>query len=167
MAEIAVFWILPAAFLLAAFTDITRYTIPNWLTGAIALAFPVVALLAGLPPLVILLHFGVALFALGMGMIFFALRWLGGGDAKLVAAAALWAGPGAVWVFVLAAAIAGGALTLSLLFFRKLPLPEFMATRKWIARLHDHEAGVPYGAALAAGAIYTLPFMALSRFLGT
>lgn len=166
MAEFAVFWILPAAFLLAALTDITRYTIPNWLTGAIALAFPLVALLAGLPPLVILLHVGVGIFALGMGMVFFALGWLGGGDAKLVAAAALWAGPGAVWVFVLAAALAGGAVTLALLFFRKLPLPESLASQKWIARLHDHEAGVPYGAALAAGALYALPFMTLSQALG-
>ena len=133
MVEVAVFWVLPAAFLVAAFTDITRYKIPNWLTGAIALAFPVVALLAGLPPLVILLHFGVGVFALGMGMVLFALRWLGGGDAKLIAAAALWAGPGAVWVFVLAAALAGGALTLGLLFFRKLPLPQFLASQEWIA----------------------------------
>lgn len=167
MAELAVFWILPAAFLLAGITDITRYTIPNWLTGAIALTFPVVALLAGVPPIVILLHIGVGIFALGMGMMFFALGWLGGGDAKLVAAAALWAGPGAVWVFVLAAAVAGGVLTASIIFFRKLPLPEILATRQWIARLHDHEEGVPYGAALAAGALYALPFMTLTRALGT
>jgi len=165
MAEVAVFWILPAAFLLAAFTDLTNYTIPNWLTGAIALAFPVVAVLAGVPPLTILTHFGVGIFALGLGMVLFALRWLGGGDAKLIAAVALWAGPGAVWVFVLAAALAGGVLTLSLLFFRKLPLPGFMASTKWIARLHDHKAGVPYGAALGAGALYALPFMTLSQLL--
>ncbi len=166
MAELAVFWILPAAFLLAALTDLTRYTIPNWLTGAIALAFPFVAVFAGLPALTILTHFGVGIFALGLGMMFFALRWLGGGDAKLIAAVALWAGPGAVWVFVIAAALAGGALTLGLLFFRKLPLPEFMASSTWVARLHDHRSGVPYGAALAAGAIYALPFMTLSITLG-
>jgi len=165
MAELAVFWILPAAFLVAAFTDITRYTIPNWLTGAIALAFPLVALWAGIPPLVILVHIGVGIFALGMGMMFFALGWLGGGDAKLIAAAALWAGPTGVWIFALAAALAGGALTLGLLFFRKLPLPPKFAAQSWIARLHDHEAGIPYGAALAAGAIYALPFMTLSQAL--
>lgn len=165
MAEFAVFWILPAAFILAAITDLTRYTIPNWLTGAIALAFPVVALFAGLAPLTILTHLGVGVFALGMGMMLFALRWVGGGDAKLIAAVALWAGPGAVWVFVLAAAIAGGALTIGLLFFRKLPLPGFMAASSWIARLHNHGSDVPYGVALAAGAIYALPFMTLSLTL--
>lgn len=165
MAEVAVFWILPAAFLVAAFSDVTRYTIPNWLTAGIALAFPLVALWAGLPPLVILVHIGVGIFALGLGMMLFALGWLGGGDAKLVAAAALWAGPTAVWVFALAAALAGGALTLFLLFFRKLPLPGGLASKDWIARLHDHEAGIPYGVALAAGAIYALPFMTLSQAL--
>jgi len=165
MAEVAVFWILPAAFLVAAFSDITRYTIPNWLTGAIALLFPLVALWASLAPLAILVHIGVGIFALGLGMMFFALGWLGGGDAKLIAAAALWAGPTGVWVFLLAAALAGGALTLALLFFRKLPLPEKLIAQPWIARLHDHEAGIPYGAALAAGALYALPFMTLSQAL--
>jgi len=165
MAQIAVFWILPAAFLLAALSDVTRYTIPNWLTGAIALAFPLVAVWAGLPPVVILIHIGVGIFALGMGMFFFALGWLGGGDAKLVAGAALWAGPTGVWIFALAAALAGGALTLFLLFFRKLPLPPVLAAQAWIARLHDHEAGIPYGVALAAGALYALPFMTLSQAL--
>jgi prepilin peptidase CpaA len=165
MAEFAVFWILPAAFLLAALLDITRYTIPNWLTAGIALAFPLIAVWAGLPPTLILIHVGVGIFALGLGMMMFALGWLGGGDAKLVAAVALWAGPTAVWVFALVAALAGGALTLFLLFFRKLPLPGSLASQKWIARLHDQEAGIPYGVALAAGALYALPFMSLSQAL--
>ncbi len=167
MAEIAVFWILPAAFLVAAFTDITRFTIPNWLTSVIALFFLPVALWAGIEPIVIIVHLGVGIFALGMGMMFFAFGWLGGGDAKLVAAAALWAGPTAVWIFVLAAALFGGALTMALIFFRKLPLPEFFAAQPWIARLHDHEAGIPYGVALSAGALYALPFMTLSQALAT
>jgi len=165
MAEVAVFWILPAAFLVAAFLDITRYTIPNWLTAGIALAFPLVALWAGLPPMVILVHLGVGIFALGLGMMFFALGWLGGGDAKLVAGAALWAGPTAVWAFALTAALAGGVLTVFLIFFRKLPLPPFLASQKWIARLHDHNGDIPYGVALAAGAIYALPLMTLSQAL--
>jgi len=165
MAEIAVFWILPAAFLLAAITDFTHYKIPNWLTGAIALAFPVVALLIGIAPLAILTHFGVGIFALGIGMMFFAMGWMGGGDAKLIAAVALWAGPQAIWIFALAAAVAGGGLTLGLLFFRKLPLPVFMASSNWIAKLHDRDSDVPYGAALAAGALYALPYMTLSEFL--
>jgi len=165
MAEVAVFWILPTAFLAAAFSDLTSFTIPNWLTGAIALAFPLVALWAGIPPIAILVHLGVGIFALGMGMMFFAFGWLGGGDAKLIAGAALWAGPTGVWIFALAAALAGGALTLGLLFFRKLPLPPFFASRTWIAKLHDQEAGITYGVALAAGALYALPFMTLSQAL--
>lgn len=166
MAETAVFILLPAAFLLAAFSDLTRYTIPNWLTAGIALFFIPAALFAGLPPMAILVHVGMGIVALGLGMMLFALRWLGGGDAKLVAAAALWAGPGSFWVFLLAAALAGGALTLGLLFFRKLPLPPFLAAREWVARLHDPKAGVPYGVALAAGAFYVFPTMTLTQMLG-
>ncbi len=167
MTEFAVFLLLPAAFLLAAFSDLTRYTIPNWLTGAIALSFIPVALFAGLAPLAILIHLGVGFVALGIAMMLYAMRWLGGGDAKLIAAAALWAGPTAFWVFLLAAALAGGALTLGLLFFRKLPLPPLFASREWIARLHDPKEGVPYGVALSAGAFYAFPYMTLSQMLGS
>ena len=167
MAELAVFWILPAAFLVAAISDVTRFTIPNWLTGAIALLFPVIALWVGIPPMAILVHLGVGIFALGMGMMFFALGWLGGGDAKLIAAAALWFGPTAVWIFVLMAAVAGGALTLALIFFRRVPLPQKFIAQPWIARLHDHKGDIPYGVALAVGALYALPFMTLSQALAS
>jgi prepilin peptidase CpaA len=44
-------------------------------------------------------------------------------------------------------------LTLALLSFRSLPLPGVLARRNWVMRLHNPAAGVPYGVALAAGAL--------------
>jgi prepilin peptidase CpaA len=46
---------------------------------------------------------------------------------------------------------------LLLVQFRKLPLPDFLARQKWLLRLHDADAGVPYGIALAAAALIVYP----------
>ena len=40
---------------------------------------------------------------------------------------------------------------------RRLPLPRLLARQAWILRLHDEKAGIPYGVALAAGALVILP----------
>ena len=57
----------------------------------------------------------------------------------------------------LVATVLGGVLTLALLGLRRLPLPAVFARQAWIIRLHDADAGVPYGVALAAGAFVVLP----------
>ena len=53
----------------------------------------------------------------------FAMGWVGGGDAKVAAAAALWFGFGHLLNYLLYASLFGGALTLLLLQFRQWPLP--------------------------------------------
>ena len=58
---------------------------------------------------------------------------------------------------LLMAALAGGALTLALLALRQLPLPAFALRWPWLARLHDHRTGVPYGIALAGAALAVYP----------
>jgi prepilin peptidase CpaA len=50
-----------------------------------------------------------------------------------------------------------------LLGFRHLPLPQFFARQAWLAKLHDHRAGVPYGVALASGAFAVLPYTDVFR----
>jgi prepilin peptidase CpaA len=55
------------------------------------------------------------------------------------------------------ASLLGGALTLLILQFRKLPLPTFLARQQWITRLHETGGGVPYGIALAAAALLIYP----------
>ena len=84
--------IFPVLVITAALRDVTSYTIPNWISLALVAAFPVTALALGLPLNVIGLNLGVGATALAAGMGMFALGWIGGGDAKLLAAAALWIG---------------------------------------------------------------------------
>src|SRR5687767_13518584 len=104
--------IFPALMAFAAASDLFTMRIPNWLTAALALAFPLNALLVGFDWPLIGTHLGVGLMMLVIGMVMFAAGWLGGGDAKLLAAIAVWFGPSSVLVeFLLIAALAGGALT--------------------------------------------------------
>ena len=53
--------------------------------------------------------------------------------------------------------LAGGALTLAILFARRLPLPPLLSSQAWIARLHNAKTGIPYGIALALGGLAVYP----------
>jgi prepilin peptidase CpaA len=91
---------------------------------------------------------GFALFAHGLA---------GGGDAKLAAAIALWFGFDRLVDYALLSGLLGGALTLAILMFRLLPLPHWLARQNWVAQIHQLDAGVPYGIALAAAALAIYP----------
>ena len=93
-----------------------------------------------------------------VGFTLFALGYIGGGDAKLFAAVALWLGfDRDLMNYMLIASLLGGALTLALLALRRVPLPALLTGQSWLLRLHDDRAGIPYGVALAAGAFLVLP----------
>lgn len=146
--------VFPLLVIVAALKDVTTMTIPNWLCGALALSFLPAALASGLPLSVVGTHLAVGLAALLAGMGMFAARWLGGGDAKLFAAVALWLGWPDTGTFLVVTGLAGGALTLGLLSARKVApmLPTFGPS--WSARLLEPEGDIPYGVAIAAGALF-------------
>ena len=91
----------------------------------------------------------------------FALRWLGGGDAKIMAALILWLGPAAVLPFLLWTAIAGGALALILLTARsRLPALAGIGPA-WVGRLMEPKGDIPYGVAICLGALKAWPISGL------
>jgi len=92
-----------------------------------------------------------------VGFAFFSRGWIGGGDAKLAAATALWLGFGHLADYVVYASLLGGGLTLLLIQFRALPMPRLLVGREWAERLHKKDGGVPYGIALAAAALLVYP----------
>jgi prepilin peptidase CpaA len=149
--------LLPAMLFAAAGWDLTSLTIPNFLNVAVASTFGVFALLLGLSPGAVGMHLLAGSIALAIGFALFALGYIGGGDAKLYAGAALWLGPHDLLVYTLVATILGGFLTLTLLGLRQLPLPAGLARQGWILKLHDNRSGIPYGVALAAGVFAILP----------
>jgi prepilin peptidase CpaA len=82
---------------------------------------------------------------------------LGGGAATVPAAAALWFGFGHLLNYLVYASLFGGVLTLLLLQFRQWPLPYSLAGQTWLLRLHAKDSGIPYGIALAIGALLIYP----------
>ena len=164
--EIRLF-LFPALMAFAASSDLFTMTISNRLSLVLAGGFFLMALVSGMGLAVLGMHLAAAALVLVVSFIFFARGWIGGGDAKLVAATALWFGFGHLVDYLTWASLLGGALTLLLLQFRRLDLPQALARQKWIERLHDAGAGVPYGIALAAAALIvypTTPWMTAAGF---
>ena len=152
----------PALVLTAAVSDATSFTIPNWISLALLALFPVAALAVGVPLPTMGLHLALGAGALVIGAGMFAMGWMGGGDAKLIAAAALWLGPAALLNFVLGTAITGGGLAVALLTLRSVQFRPMVALGpRWVNRLADSKEGIPYGVAIAAG---TLVAFAASPF---
>jgi prepilin peptidase CpaA len=157
-------FVFPILMAYAAATDVLTMRIPNAVSLALAGSFFVVAVLAGLPVDQMLLHFGVGAGVLLLGMLLFSLRYVGGGDAKLLAAAALWMGYEQLLPLVVFVAVIGGALALLLLAYRRTPASAFPLP-EWALRLHRTEVGMPYGVAIAAGALLVYPMTSLALLL--
>ena len=118
MSPVLRFFGVPLA-VVAALSDATSMTIPNWISAALVLVFLPAALLAHAPAGEIGWSLALGLGALVAGVGMFALRWIGGGDAKLFAAGALWLGPAGAAPFLLWTAVAGGVLALGLISARR------------------------------------------------
>ena len=147
----------PALMAFAASSDLLTMTISNRISLALAGGFMLLALATGMNAELIGMHVAAASLVLVIAFICFARGWIGGGDAKLAAATALWFGFDYLLEYLVYASLFGGALTLLLIQFRLLPLPAALARQKWILRLHEKGAGVPYGIALAAAALAVYP----------
>ncbi|MGE0255563.1 MAG: prepilin peptidase [Alphaproteobacteria bacterium] len=140
---------------LAAWSDIRRLVIPNAIPLALVLIWPAFAaatgigLWSGLATGALVLAIGAGLFAAGL---------VGGGDAKLMAACALWAGPTLVLPFILVTLLGGGALGMAewLRLGRKRRL-EARYGPVATSRTAPAQAGtavVPYAVAIAGGALW-------------
>jgi prepilin peptidase CpaA len=160
MLEIAVLTVLPGAVAFAAAMDLITMRIPNRLSGLMALAFFPLALLAGMNTADLLNHVGAGLLMLLVGMLLFIPGWFGGGDAKLMAAIALWIGPDNLFPYIFYVALAGGAIAAAFCSARSVPLPRMLLGEAWALRLHRYDSGIPYGLALAAGALLVYPYTA-------
>jgi len=147
----------PAMMAFAASSDLFTMTISNRVSLILVAGFFGLAYWSGMNPHTVLSHVGAAFVVLAVTFVFFARGWIGGGDAKLAAATALWLGFDHLMEYLLYASIFGGILTFAMIRFRTMPLPEAIAQQDWIKRLHKLDGGVPYGIALAASALLIYP----------
>ncbi len=155
--DIARLMLFPALMAFAAASDLFTMTISNRVSLALAATFLVLAPLSGMGFDDIASHIGAGACVLAVAFACFAMGWIGGGDAKVAAAAALWFGFGHLLNYLIYASLFGGVLTLLLLQFRQWPLPYALAGQTWLLRLHAKESGIPYGIALALGALMIYP----------
>lgn len=160
MYDLAILTVFPAAVAFAGAMDLFTMTIPNRISLALVAGFAVLAPFAGLGVGDMASHAGAGLLVLAIGVLLFIPGWIGGGDAKLTAAVALWLGFDNLIGYLFFVALAGGALTILFLKVRATPLPLCVCTQPWAVRLHDRRTGVPYGVALAAGALLVYPHTA-------
>jgi prepilin peptidase CpaA len=140
-----------ALLVLAALQDSIMLKISNYLVGAVLLLGIVAAVMVGPTPslwenglsFVVALIIGTFLFGRGI---------LGGGDVKLFAATILWFEFGGALRFLIYTTLAGGVLAILIVLARFVPWPEALRSR---VRVLQPKSGIPYGIAIAAGAIIT------------
>ena len=157
MLQAATLVIFPAIMVFAALSDLFTMTISNRVSLALIVIFLPFAYLAGMPGPEIALHVACGLGVLVLTFAMFAFGWIGGGDAKLAAATAVWMGWDHLSDFGLDTALIGGVLTLLILNARLIPLPRWAVNIEWVTRLHERGAGVPYGIALAIAGLLIYP----------
>lgn len=145
----------PLAMAFAASSDLLTMRISNKLVLLLVAGFMVVALLVEMPLQQFAMHLLCAFVVLVVAFTMFALRWIGGGDAKLAAATTLWLGFGLTLPYLAYTALLGGVLTLAILVLRRVPMPDVVDSMPWLKRLRDHKQGIPYGVAMAVAGLLT------------
>ncbi|MCB8836819.1 prepilin peptidase [Aurantimonas sp. VKM B-3413] len=145
--------VFPFAMIYAALSDLVSMTIANRVSAVLALSFPLLAWLTGMPAGEIGMHLVAGVACLSFGFAAFAAGWIGGGDAKLFAATAVWFGlTPALFSYVMLASVFGAVLTILLLLSRSQIAP---ATGiGFVDRLLSAETGVPYGIALGGAGLF-------------
>jgi prepilin peptidase CpaA len=155
--EFALFLIFPAALAFAGSMDLFTMTIPNRVSLGLVAGFVVAAPFSSLDAAGVLGHVGAGALMLVIGILMFARGWLGGGDAKLLAAVALWLGFDRLMEYLVYVSMAGGLLAFMILLYRSLAPPLWLCNQDWAMRLHARTGGIPYGIALAIGGLWIYP----------
>ena len=137
--------------------DFNTARIPNWLTVPIAIGFLPGALLDGLAPGDIFMgHLGTGVLVLVGAALMFARGWIGGGDAKFLAALGVWAGWPGVLDFLLLTAVFSGILAVITLIMRA-PVGVFLAARlPLLERGFEGGNKVPLGVAIGLAGLLLL-----------
>ena len=149
--------VFPTLMVFAAFSDLLTMTIPNRVSLLLVFFYLALAAYIPLPWQTLLLHISCGLAMLALTFVLFQFGWVGGGDAKLASATALWLGWEQLYDYGLAASIAGGVLTLMIIEIRRRDLPRRLLSFEFIARLAEKSNGVPYGIALAIAGLLVYP----------
>ncbi len=140
---------------IAAIYDAATLTIPNWISLVLMALFPVVALCSGSDFTAIGIHLIIGLSALLVGMVLFAFNLIGGGDAKFFAAVSLFVGLSDLANYAVVVILAGGALAVVIMAAKRIA--GLGVSMDWFLRHTRDGSVIPYGIAIAVGALVVLP----------
>lgn len=172
MVEAAVFVVFPFCMVFAAVSDMVSMTIANRISLLLVAAFVALAPFTGMVWTDIGMHMAAGAAVLAVTFVLFAVGGMGGGDAKLLAATAVWFGFSIGLVnYLVISALIGGGLTFALILFRRSGLSLLAGNNVLLRHFADAKAGIPYGVALGIGGLLTFsetPLMqwALARMAG-
>jgi prepilin peptidase CpaA len=165
MLEALIFVVFPFCMVFAAVSDMLSMTIANRVSLLLIAVFAVVAPLTGMDWSAYAWHFAAGALVLSITFALFALGAMGGGDAKLLAASALWMGMSPQLVaYAVYASIIGGLLTVLLVVYRGSPLSVLTGTNVFLRHFADPKAGVPYGVALGVSGLIVYPSTPLMQW---
>jgi prepilin peptidase CpaA len=141
----------------AAVIDMHSYRIPNWLTGLTALSFLPFAIWSGMGLQEIGLHYLTGLVLMLIGFIIFSLGGFGGGDGKLIAACGVWFGLVDSSTFLISSVYCGALLAIAMLVWTAFKFVVQLDLGDALPAIRNAMPKLPYGIALAAGTILSIP----------
>ncbi len=158
MLEALIFVVFPFCMLFAALSDMLSMTIANRVPLLLIAVFALVAPFTGMEWSAYGMHFAAGALVLSITFALFAIGGMGGGDAKLMAATALWMGFNMhLLEYLVISTALGGLLTLGILLYRGSALAVFTRHSQFLQHFADEAKGIPYGIALGAGGLLAYP----------
>jgi len=158
MLEALIFVVFPFCMVFAAVSDVLSMTIANRVSIVLVVTFAAVAPLTGMDWATYGWHFAACGMVLAVTFGMFAFGGMGGGDAKLMAATALWMGFNLNLLdYLVVSAFIGGVLTLAILLFRKSALADLTGQNLFLRHFADSTVGIPYAVALGLGGLAAYP----------
>lgn len=152
-----VFSLFPLLAIAGAVFDFLTLRIPNWLNALIGVSFLIAALVFGMPWSLMGVHLLCGLILLCVGFALFAANLIGGGDAKMLAAIGLWVGFEQLVPFLIYMSLAGGLLAIAMLLLQRFRRLLTTTGLDVFASIMARKIDLPYGMAIAAGALAVLP----------
>ncbi len=138
----------------AAVQDLFSLRISNWTTLAVLALYPVYVVSAS-PMVALPMALAIGGFVFLVGFVLFHFKYFGGGDVKLFADVALWAGAPLVVGFLLTVAVVGGLLAVASMTPLRMLLPYMAAATRIKADMaHLMQLQIPYGVPIAAGGLF-------------
>ncbi len=148
----------PLLMILGGAGDVMTRRIPNSVVVGTAALFLPAALVTGMPLWIMSLHVATAAVLLVLGFGLFSFGVVGGGDAKMMAAVGLWLGFPCSILFITFSALAGGLLAAAMGLWFLVTMEGGVHSTWFDKAVSPLKPSVPYGFALAAGAILATPF---------